>query len=569
MSPGASGSRDESELPAIAELPADASPEIRASWERSWRSGVRPDTPIEHIAVSEIDPSSRLLDAALPVLDQVADDLEGTSFFTILTDHAARITHRGRITPRIRDVLDTTGVVLGRPFAENTTGTNALAAAYELRRGVVVRGEEHYAQRLRCYSAYGHPIVHPITRRLEGVLALGGRAGEENPLFAPFLRRAAQEIERNLLAGARESERRLLDAFDAATGRGERAVLALGDGGDVVLANRFATEHMDAEDHARLRELLDGLRGDGPWTLDVTTARGLRLEVVAEPIDRRRGSLLLSFTPVFRSRVRAVGRGLLEPAESAADRELARCRAHRLSTFVVGEPGTGRSTTARALADGTDAAAVVLDCTDVDGQGRVAWVERLRQVTSAGDLAVLDGVELLDDHLLRVVGDRVAAGAWIAATSPPLRRLGPDHRNLAFRCLGRIELVPLRERRSEIPGLAKSMLAAATGGAARFAPAALARLAELDWPGNLTELNHVVQTVAARRSAGDVLVTDLPAEYRTGPVLARLSPWERSEYEAIQAALVRNGGNKVQAAKDLGISRGTLYNRIRTLRIEA
>ena len=98
---------------------------------------------------------------------------------------------------------------------------------------------------------------------------------------------------------------------------------------------------------------------------------------------------------------------------------------------------------------------------------------------------------------------------------------------------------------------------------------AFARLAELDWPGNLTELNHVVQTVAARRSAGDVLVTDLPAEYRTGPVLARLSPWERSEYEAIQAALVRNGGNKVQAAKDLGISRGTLYNRIRTLRIEA
>ncbi len=103
---------------------------------------------------------------------------------------------------------------------------------------------------------------------------------------------------------------------------------------------------------------------------------------------------------------------------------------------------------------------------------------------------------------------------------------------------------------------------------ARFTPEALARLAELDWPGNVRELDHVVRRCAAHRSAGDVLISDLPPEYRSGPERTRMSPWERADHDVIVAALERNGGNKVRAAKDLGISRGTLYNRIRTLRIK-
>lgn len=555
--------------PVAGELPATAAAEIRTSWERSWRSGVRPDLPLDRLDAVEVDQRSRLLRAALPVLDRVADELVETSYFTVLADSAARIVHRGRISRRTEDVLDDTGVVLGRQFTEDSTGTNAIAAPYELRRGVSVHGGEHFAQSLRGYSCYGYPIIHPVTRRLEGVLDLAGRAGEENPLFGPFLRQAVADIERALLADSREAGRQLLHAFDDAAGRRrDRAVLALGADGEIVLANRTAMDHLDAEDHSRLRELAEGLRGGGSGRLlHFGTAGGLDLQLRLEPVDAH-GSVLISFAPVYRSR-RSTGAGpVLERLPDPVQLEVERCRTHRLATVVAGDPGTGRTRTALSLAD-ADTTTVTVSCADVDVDGRVGWLDRVRRAADTGALVVVEGFELLDDHLLRAVGERIANGAWVALTGPPMDRLGPEHRYLAFRCLGRIELRPLRERRADIPALARAMLAEATGGSARFTPPTLARLAELDWPGNLRELEHVVRTVVARRSAGDILVSDLPPEYRSGPETARMSPWERSEHDTIVAALERNGGNKVAAARDLGISRGTLYNRIRSLRIRA
>ncbi|MCE0763351.1 hypothetical protein LWC35_10595 [Pseudonocardia kujensis] len=552
--------------PATAELPATAAADIRTSWERSWSAGVRPDLSLERLDTVEVDTGSRLLRAALPVLDRVADALSETSYFTVLADNAARIVHRGRISHRISDVLDHTGVVLGRQFTEDSTGTNAIAAPFELRRGVAVRGGEHFAQSLRVYSCYGYPIINPVTRRLEGVLDLAGRAGEENPLFGPFLRQAVEDIERALLADSRAAGRRLLSAFDAAASRREdRALLALGADGEVVVANRTAMDHLDADDHSRLRELTDRARtGFGRTDVRFGTARGLDLQVTIDIADGQ-GNALISFAPVY---TRRRGTAVAPIAAGEVERELDRCRAHRLATVVVGEPGTGRSHTARQLA-GPDTTVVGVSCADVDQVGRVAWLDRVRTAAAGEALVVVEDFDLLDDHLLRAVGERIAGGAWIVLTGPPMAQLGPEHRYLAFRCLGRVELSPLRDRRSEIPALARRMLAEATGGSARFTPPTLARLAELDWPGNLRELAHVVRTVAGRRSAGDILVSDLPPDYRSAPEAARMSPWERSEHDAILAALERNHGNKVAAARDLGISRGTLYNRLRTLRIKA
>ncbi|MEU7813722.1 helix-turn-helix domain-containing protein [Pseudonocardia sp. NPDC049154] len=553
--------------PATAELPSTATEDIRTSWERSWMSGVRPDLSLERLDAVEVDTGSRLLRAALPVLDRVADALAETSYFTVLADNAARIVHRGRISHRTSDVLDHTGVVLGRQFTEDSTGTNAIAAPFELRRGVAVRGGEHFAQSLRVYSCYGYPIINPVTRRLEGVLDLAGRAGEENPLFGPFLRQAVEDIERALLADSRDAGRRLLHAFDSATSRREdRALLALGADGEVVVANRTAMDHLDADDHSRLRELADRARaGSGDREVRFGTARGLDLQLTVDIADGH-GNALISFAPVYTRRRSTIAAPVA--AVEPVDRELARCRAHRLATVVVGEPGTGRSHTARLLA-GPDDTVVTMSCADIEQVGRVAWLNRVRAAASTEALVVVEDFDLLDDHLLRAVGERIANGAWIALTGPPMAQLGAEHRYLAFRCLGRIELGPLRDRRSDIPALARRMLARATGGSARFTPPTLARLAELDWPGNLRELAHVVRTVAGRRSAGDILISDLPSEYRSGPELARMSPWERSEHDAILAAMERNHGNKVAAARDLGISRGTLYNRIRTLRIKA
>ncbi len=101
----------------------------------------------------------------------------------------------------------------------------------------------------------------------------------------------------------------------------------------------------------------------------------------------------------------------------------------------------------------------------------------------------------------------------------------------------------------------------------RFTPSALTALAAQQWPGNLRQLSMVVQHAVGARSAGDITVANLPESYRHTSEARSLTPWEQAELDAIVAALRETGGNKRQAAERLGISRSTLYNRLRSLRI--
>nr|WP_237534418.1 helix-turn-helix domain-containing protein [Streptomyces sp. SID3343] len=90
-------------------------------------------------------------------------------------------------------------------------------------------------------------------------------------------------------------------------------------------------------------------------------------------------------------------------------------------------------------------------------------------------------------------------------------------------------------------------------------------LAAQPWPGNLAELRRVVRFVAERRSVGDIVPSDLPASHCGVPVPT--SPLLQAEREVIVAAIKAAGGNRLQAARALGVSRSTLYNRMRALRV--
>ncbi|WP_223838513.1 helix-turn-helix domain-containing protein [Saccharopolyspora pogona] len=73
----------------------------------------------------------------------------------------------------------------------------------------------------------------------------------------------------------------------------------------------------------------------------------------------------------------------------------------------------------------------------------------------------------------------------------------------------------------------------------------------------------MLRGIAERRTAGDITLADLPAGYRDAGRTARLTGRERAERDAIVEALRATGGNKVHAAQRLGISRTTVYSRMR------
>jgi transcriptional regulator with PAS, ATPase and Fis domain len=164
----------------------------------------------------------------------------------------------------------------------------------------------------------------------------------------------------------------------------------------------------------------------------------------------------------------------------------------------------------------------------------------------------------------------------IAATSRDLKALvatGGFREDLYYRLnVLPIRVPALRERIADLEMLAEILLesiASRTGMPQReLAPSALAALAAHDWPGNVRELRNVLEQAAmltdnARLSAED-FVSILPGKSAarrggTKPLPQLVAELER---RSIESALAATRGNKVSAARLLGISRATLYEKL-------
>ena len=117
-----------------------------------------------------------------------------------------------------------------------------------------------------------------------------------------------------------------------------------------------------------------------------------------------------------------------------------------------------------------------------------------------------------------------------------------------------IEIPPLRTRPEDIGPIAAALL-----GPRRLRPEALQLLERLPWPGNVREL-----AVALHATHAPVIgVDDLPADLRAQAARVPTTGLQRLEADAIARALAGCGGNKLEAARALGISRSTLYRKLR------
>lgn len=96
-------------------------------------------------------------------------------------------------------------------------------------------------------------------------------------------------------------------------------------------------------------------------------------------------------------------------------------------------------------------------------------------------------------------------------------------------------------------------------------PDALAVLRGHRWPGNLTELRRTVDAIARSGKTGAVTAADLPESLRsTGSGLTLI---EQVEVRAIRQALEEAGGNRARAAEILGLSRATVYRKMKSYRL--
>ncbi|WP_307787043.1 sigma-54-dependent Fis family transcriptional regulator [Mycolicibacterium mengxianglii] len=552
-------------------VPAD----ILSSWRRSQALHVHPDR-VDLPYVRDPDPATPLLLAAAPVLRRIAGDLAAQAVGVVLTSADGLVLERMAVDPTIQRALDDVRLAPGYSYAEEYAGTNGIGTSLETGRATFIHAGEHYVDTLCGLSCAGSPVRDPVTGRVLGVVDLTCWAEDADPLLFVLAKSAGAQIEDRLSAMRNESETALFDAYLKQSRRYPGGVLAIG--GEVVLMNPYLRQGLDGGDQSALLDHAAEMAGSvGTATAIATLPSGSTVKIkVAERISERGRSHNVVFHVQLAAQNAAARRGTFEPIPRLAGRssswlrschQVERCCRDRDWVVLVGEPGSGRSRIGQAVAQHVTPERSVR----VLRAGAFAtpdeFIGALQAETDGDDFSVViaDMDELAEDALepLAAVLQTLAGRGWIASTMGTTARSAQvDLLVLPF-FTHTVTVPSLRHRIEDLEDLVPAILRELTRGAAiRLAPEAMRQLAKVPWPGNVAQLRKVLaETVTAQR-VGVIGIETLPAECRT-LARRRLTQIEALERDAIVRSLQENAGSKIDAAEALGMSRATIYRKIK------
>ena len=278
------------------------------------------------------------------------------------------------------------------------------------------------------------------------------------------------------------------------------------------------------------------------------------------------------------------------------------------TVLIEGETGTGKELVARAihqLSGRRNGPFLALNCgglseelaaSQLFGHRRGAFTGAIEdqrglfEAASGGTLFLDEIGELplrVQTSLLRVLEENAVlplGESRLRAVN--LRLIAATHRDLAEEALqqrfrqdllyrirvARVRLPALRERRDDLPLLIRAFLAdhgASTGKQVHaVSDEAMALLLDYDWPGNVRELRNTLEFAVVRCRGSVISPDDLPPELLHSRPTSPVDNMGADESERIVAALKWARGNRTRAATLLGISRATLYRRLKELGLD-
>ncbi|HVA39434.1 MAG TPA: sigma 54-interacting transcriptional regulator [Candidatus Binataceae bacterium] len=293
----------------------------------------------------------------------------------------------------------------------------------------------------------------------------------------------------------------------------------------------------------------------------------------------------------------------------------------RGTVLIVGESGAGKELVARAVHECSRTPAapfVALNCSaiprelieselfgykrgafsgatiDYQGlfraaEGGTLFLDEITEMSAATQSKLL---RALQERTVRPVGStrEVPFDVRVIASSnrdpQAAVRQGVLREDLYYRLqVNLIEVPPLRERLADVPLLADHFIALfnrrmmRTASVTGVEPQALDAMERYDWPGNVRELSNAIESAFTFGPADTIRLADLPpaiaATAGVEPPPLAVAPagsatlsFADTERDLIRRALVSTGGNKLRAAKLLGISRKRLYARVRRYRLD-
>ncbi|XXF75987.1 sigma 54-interacting transcriptional regulator [Myxococcaceae bacterium GXIMD 01537] len=393
---------------------------------------------------------------------------------------------------------------------------------------------------------------------------------------------------------------------------GESFTVGKDAGNDLVLAHRFISgRHLKVTRRENgLFHVVDLHSTNGTW---MGSTRVYDVEVPL-PTSLRLGETELVLEPAAASRKETSFHGII--GNDASVRQLAelieRVAPSSAAVAILGESGTGKELVARALhacSARADRPLIPVNCAAISKElieselfghekgsftGAVNARKGAFEEADGGTLFLDEIGELpldLQAKLLRALesGEIKRVGASrpmnvdvrvVAATNVDLlaaAREGRFREDLYYRlCVIPLHLPPLRNRRGDVGALAEHFvrLYAPRGQTVRFTPAAMERLQQHAWKGNIRELRNVVHRALLLRKgpsidAGDITF-DQEVNRETGIAVPELPPGmtleqmlEKLERQIVEAALRRYNNNRERVARELGVARSTLFKRLK------
>lgn len=518
----------------------------------------------------------------------------------------------------------------GCSASEEDVGTNGLGTCLVEKEPIQIVGYEHYNKEVHGWSCSAAPIIN-VKGEVLGVLNLSVKRERFHPHSLGMVRAAAHAIGEQIRLRISLEEQRammelldegvvLLDSSSVIHGINHQAVEMLGlpssPAGmtlqEVVGENNPLCELVGTQAPVRDVELVVGLRpGVGTCTVSATPVAHEAGTVLTMRETKRMREYA---TRIIGARASYTFKDILgdSPAVKDALKVAGIAARSDSTTLILGESGTGKELFAQAIHNASSRRSgpfVSVNCgalprdliqSELFGydkgaftgasssgnpgkfelaQGGTIFLDEVGEMTLEAQVSLL---RLLQESEVTRVGGRRAKRLdvrVIAATNKDLAR-AVDEQSFRDDLYYRLNVLAittpaLRGRFGDITLLAEFFLdktaRSMNRGVINFSKEALGALTAYNWPGNVRELQNTIERMVNMCSGTEIGVSDLPeaiaASIHSSHSDGNRTPVQESEHSLILTTLSACKGNVRKTALKLGVSRGTLYNKLRKYKL--
>lgn len=469
----------------------------------------------------ELEKSRDLILAAIPFIDQLYKFVKGSDFFIILTDSKGCILNIVGDEKILNDAFNFK-MIPGAYMDDDSIGTNAMGIVVNERIPVQISGDDHFIKAYHKWTCSAAPIKDP-DGNLVGVINLTGYTRGVHPHTLGMVVAAAFSIERIIADGSVRRKRKMHERISQC-----RAVYNF---------EKIVSEDPKFLDTVEYAKKVSRSKS----TILITGETGTGKEVFAQSIHNYSDRSNMPFVAV---NCGAIPSNLVES---------------ELFGYEEGAFTGAKKGGSEGKFQSADGGTIFLD---EIGEMPIDMQVRLLRVIEEGVVTRIGGIKPIP------VDVRI-----IAATNRELMEAvesGKFRKDLFYRLnVLPIYLAPLRERRGDIPLLIDYYMSKISRKLGKnkvvFNESEISRMTNYSWPGNIRELQNVVELVVNTGTLpGEIFGALSEARYAVKKAEEDKNyDLHAAEKEHIIKALEESGYNISRTAKKLGVARNTLYRKMK------